>query len=251
MSLEMDENSPRCTKENRFSNYGYTKMLGEKLVMEANGKGSKIELATGVIRPCCSVIGYGDKYTIEKMFNGKAASLLYTDYTQDYVPVDNVVLGCLLLEKGIRKQGADGAIAGGKSDSAGSVLLPFHKVYVDVFCISNDEPITAEDFVDLACDIEKDMKVVQLPVRVMWVLAYIVEFMSLTALHKYISPQLRVLTPVTMCQVSYAYKSTKSRNVLGYEPLLTTEQGLKRALREYRHKKMIMSVARDLEPEAS
>ena len=109
----MDETSPLCTKKNRLNNYGYTKMLGEKLVREANGKGEEVLLATGVIRPCCSVIGYGDRYTMENMFKGKAASLLYTDYTQDYVPVDNVVLGCLLLEKELRKQGVSGSVAGG------------------------------------------------------------------------------------------------------------------------------------------
>ena len=107
--------------------------------------------------------------------------------------------------------------------------------------------MSAEDFVDLACDIEEDMSVVQLPVRVLWGIAYIIELLSLTSLHKHIPPQLRFLTPVTLSQVSYSYKSAKARKILGYAPLLTTEQGLKRALREYRHERMILSVARDLE----
>jgi len=66
---EMNEESPFVTRENSPSHYGWTKVLAEKLVIDANGtslKGSNAVLGTGCIRPCSAIFGAFDGIGIQR-----------------------------------------------------------------------------------------------------------------------------------------------------------------------------------------
>ena len=68
-----------------------------------------------------------------------------------------------------------------------------------------------------------------LPRKLLVVLAYIVEWIQWFTSGRGISGDLKSLTPAmtNLARISYILKSTKARDLLGYRPLFTVDDGVK------------------------
>ena len=214
VNMAMSEESPYVTRDTSPNHYGWTKALAEQRVLEANGKDGMV---TGSIRPCSGIFGRRDKMNLERLFKDRQAMMVKPRAYMDYVFVDNVAWGHLLLER---------AMQDGNQSVAGQA-----------FCVGNEEPMSSEDFYFTAKAFIPNLKVNYMPFVFVRLLAHGVETMQRFIPFK-LTPDkvgdLAICSPAMLdtC-MTYVFKSTKAKDVLGYQPIYTVDQGIQKSLREY------------------
>ena len=218
--LKMSEESPYVTTNNSPNHYGWTKALAEQHVLAANGQAwtsGNGHFATASIRPCSGIFGRRDKLNLERIFKIRRAFMLVPRTFLDWVFVDNVAWGHLLLEK---------AMQAGQSNIDG-----------EVFCVSNNEPMTSESFYNSVKTFFPALQIRYMPYVFSRVIAHGVETLQRFVPAK-LTPQtigeLAMLTPALFdtC-VDYVFTSTKAKDILGYKPIYTVDQGIQKAIREH------------------
>eukprot|EP00927_Polykrikos_kofoidii_P009691 TRINITY_DN14056_c0_g1_i1.p1 TRINITY_DN14056_c0_g1~~TRINITY_DN14056_c0_g1_i1.p1 ORF type:complete len:435 (+),score=46.71 TRINITY_DN14056_c0_g1_i1:196-1305(+) len=219
VSMTMDESSPYVDAASSPNHYGWTKVQAEQAIIQANGTelpNGKGHLATAAVRPCSAIFGPNDNFITEKTLREGEVKVFVPDAKIDYIFVENVVWGHLLLEKKLHSSPAE---VGGSA-----------------FCISNDDPIVADDFyVALMHFYEQSfkqrLKCTHLPRRLMTALAWASEtYQFLTG--RRIKGELALLTPATLntAGLSYAFSSKKARDVLGYRPLYSFDEAIQKTV---------------------
>ncbi len=214
VTMEMTEESPYVDRTTSPNHYGWTKALAEQRVLNANGRGGMV---TGSIRPCSGIFGRRDKMNLERLFKDRQAMMVKPRAYMDYVFVDNVAWGHLLLERAM--QDGNEAVAG------------------HAFCVGNEDPMSSEDFYFSAKAVVPDIKINYMPFVFVRLLAHGVETMQRMVPFK-LTPDkvgdLAICSPAMLdtC-MSYVFKSTKAKEVLGYRPIYTVDQGIQKSFREY------------------
>ena len=219
VKLNMTEDSPYVDAKSCPNHYGYTKVQAERLVLAASGPG----LATGSIRPCSGIFGPADKIITQRYLDQGSTLLIAADPYLDYVYVENVVWGHLLLERALLD----------KPKAVGG----------QAFCISNEEPMTSGDFcAKLRHYYEKQvgspMAVTYLPPRLMGLISYQIEAIQwLTG--GAIKGDGALLTPAMLqtARISYTFTSKRAGEVLGYKPLYTVDEALQRTVQFWAEEK--------------
>ena len=206
----MTEEDPYVTKSTTLSHYQLTKALAEKCIRESHGKrlanGEKLQ--TIVVRPTSMVFGAGEKCgPLSLALNTYFAPLLNPKTMLDVVSVENVAYGELLAEYALRTQPSE---VGGEA-----------------FCISNADPVCWADLYLLLQLHQRIILVTLMPWMylsfaclseiVQWVFRGRVSLGSLDQLS---------LATVALSLREYTFRPEKAKNLLGYEPLYTLEQGL-------------------------
>lgn len=220
--MDMDESAPLVDATTSPNHYGWTKVQAEQAIIASNGldlPGGRGPLAASVIRPCSGIFGPNDNFMTEKPLREGEMKIFLPDSKIDYVFVENVVWGHLLLEKHMHSQAA--------------------KVGGQVFCISNEEPIVADDFFTALGHfyekaMHRPMKRTYLPRRLMIILAYACEtYQRLT--RKRPKGDIALLTPamLNIASLSYAFSSRKARNMLGYAPLYTVDEAMQKTVSDW------------------
>ncbi|RCV44393.1 hypothetical protein SETIT_9G370200v2 [Setaria italica] len=212
-----DESMPYPDKFN--DSYSETKADAEKLVMRANGREG---LLTCCIRPS-SIFGPGDKLLVPSLVAaaraGKSKYIIgdgnnYYDFTY----VENVAYGHVCAEKTLSSE--DGAkIAAGKT-----------------YFITNMEPIKFWEFMSLILEgLGYERPSVKIPVSVMMPVAHVVEW-TYKKFAKY-GMKVPQLTPsrIRLLSCNRTFSCSRAKDQLGYEPLVSLKDGLKRTVESYPH----------------
>eukprot|EP01065_Artemidia_motanka_P037924 TRINITY_DN46813_c0_g1_i1.p1 TRINITY_DN46813_c0_g1~~TRINITY_DN46813_c0_g1_i1.p1 ORF type:complete len:459 (+),score=106.65 TRINITY_DN46813_c0_g1_i1:60-1379(+) len=215
--LNMDETSPLVSRDRSHNHYSWTKAAAEGVVLKA-AAGSTVR--TAIIRPCSVVFGPGDVRILERTLQpvafGKAfAPMVHCSAVNDYVYVDNVVLGELKAEARLR-EGASG-------------------VSGEVFNISNEEPLSFEEFLLITSFHAKNVVVVSLPKLLLTALAHISETAQLLFRGKVsLGRDLDQLTPATLATtaMSYTVDCSKARTRLNWAPLWNVDQAVQQSIEE-------------------
>jgi len=220
--MDMDEQSPLVGVHNCPNHYGVTKVAAEKLTRDWNGRsGESRTLSTVCVRPCSGIFGPNDNIITEPALRDGEIKIFIPDSVIDYVFVENVVYAHLLAEIALTKNP--------------------EQIGGEVFCISNNEPIMADDLYNSLQHFYeqkagKQLKKTYLPRRLLTALAYMVEaFQALT--HRRISGELSNLTPamINLAQMSYAFSSAKAQRLLNYQPLYNVDEGMQRTVELSKH----------------
>jgi nucleoside-diphosphate-sugar epimerase len=218
LGMEMDEDSPYVTAETTLNHYCWSKAQAEKIVIDANGtplaNGSR--LVTGILRPCSAVFGPNDGFLAEKTMTDGVSVMLTPSSKVDYVYVENVAWGHILLEKGLWDN--PGRIGG----------LPF--------CVSNNDPLFQADLFNMLCtfcnaSLPRKTIAVRMPQNLFIVLGWIFETYQRVT-RKRVPGILAQLTPATyqVASLSYGFSSKKAHDLLGYTPLYTVEEGCQKTV---------------------
>mmetsp|Transcript_4555 Transcript_4555/g.7905 ORF Transcript_4555/g.7905 Transcript_4555/m.7905 type:complete len:802 (+) Transcript_4555:362-2767(+) len=223
-----DETSPLLTREQAHGHYGWTKAIADRLSIEAdgtklpNGKDMKVT----VVRPCSGVFGADDRLSFEKVMELGVVPAIGPKAVMDWVYVENVVLGHLLAECALQdnRPGVRG----------------------EAFCISNEEPVSNEDFwlstkkhIQRMPRVKRESLFIEylyIPMAPLYVISYISEFVQWAFKGKVsLGKDVDILTPATLitATMSYTYTSKKAKRVLGYEPVFTLDEAIQRSLNEY------------------
>eukprot|EP00928_Gymnodinium_smaydae_P075441 TRINITY_DN58456_c0_g1_i1.p1 TRINITY_DN58456_c0_g1~~TRINITY_DN58456_c0_g1_i1.p1 ORF type:complete len:416 (-),score=70.90 TRINITY_DN58456_c0_g1_i1:110-1357(-) len=215
----MDEQSPLVDASNSPNHYGWTKVQAENAILAANGArlpNNNGKLVTGSIRPCSGIFGPGDNFMTERFLREGKVQIIIPDPKIDYVYVENVVWGHLLLEK---KLLSDADAVGGQ-----------------VFCVSNEEPIVADDFyAALAFFYQqvtgKPLLRTYLPIGLLTLIAWLNESFQ-RIFRKRVTGDLANLTPAMfkLAALSYTFSSKKAKTLLGYEPIYTLDEALQKTV---------------------
>ena len=224
----MDESSPLVGPTTSPNHYGWSKVQAEHAVLNANGSagatkgllGARRTLATGAIRPCSGIFGPEDRFMTQRWLDAGQTDIIIPWVTIDYIYVENVVWGHLLLEKALLDRPAK---CGGQA-----------------FCVTNGEPVMGQDFhkaLAYWCERVTGRKhlVKNLPYAPIAAMCYVVEaFERLTRTR--VGGDVGNLTPAMLATatVSYTFSHAKAARELGYEPLYTLDEALHRTVRQWR-----------------
>jgi nucleoside-diphosphate-sugar epimerase len=232
-SLEMNEKTPFTIRENSPSHYIWTKAIGEQLITRANGIGS---LQTIVLRPGY-VFGANDKKILDGMLkigrtilppNGGRTVI-------DFIPILNCVYAHLLAER---------ALISNSSSSSGSV-----DAAGETFCISNESPMRIIDFIGMVSVCRSNVgftpvHAVPTPELLLRGLSRVIDLFEIV-IGKYphlffmketpLMISLLNTTTLNFLDMSWAFSSRKAKEMLGYSPLYTVEQGIQHAVCEWRN----------------
>ncbi len=229
--INMNEETPYTTENDCPHWYALTKAIAEQLVLKANGKKGKNGqiLLTSCARPCASIFGAKDNILLQLVIdrsilpvppNGGRQSL-------NFIFVDNVVYGHLLVEKGL--------------------INDDKRVKGKPFCIPPEKMMRVCDFMALSCQFKKkylgqDVTILWMfPYQLLIILSYMVDiYHSIQQYHK-LSGDIEMLTPAAMVHLDkdYSYSYQKAKEVIGYEPLWTIEQGLAKSFLECKEKQLL------------
>eukprot|EP00931_Biecheleriopsis_adriatica_P101975 TRINITY_DN77019_c0_g1_i1.p1 TRINITY_DN77019_c0_g1~~TRINITY_DN77019_c0_g1_i1.p1 ORF type:complete len:428 (-),score=74.20 TRINITY_DN77019_c0_g1_i1:215-1456(-) len=214
---DMDENSPMVDQTNSPNHYGWTKVQAERAVIAANGQShSSGRLLTGCIRPCSGIFGPEDNFISERYMREGQVQQFISWSKIDYVFVENVVWGHLLLERGLRDKPQE---VGGQT-----------------FCISNVEPIVADDFYRSLAQAYKQvtgktMAMQYIPYRLLIGLSYFLEAMVSVTRYRIKGDAANLSgAMINLATLSYSFSSKKANKMLGYEPLYTVDEALQRSV---------------------
>ena len=204
------------------------KVQAEHAVLNANGSadatkgllGARRTLATGAIRPCSGIFGPEDRFMTQRWLDAGQTDIIIPWVTIDYIYVENVVWGHLLLEKALLDRPAK---CGGQA-----------------FCVTNGEPVMGQDFhkaLAYWCERVTGRKhlVKNLPYAPIAAMCYVVEaFERLTRTR--VGGDVGNLTPAMLATatVSYTFSHAKAARELGYKPLYTLDEALHRTVRQWR-----------------
>lgn len=212
-----DESMPYPDKFN--DSYSETKADAEKLVMRANGRDG---LLTCCIRPS-SIFGPGDKLLVPSLVaaarEGKSKYIIGDgDNYYDFTYVENVAYGHVCADKTLSSE--DGAKrAAGKT-----------------YFITNAEPIKFWEFMSLILEgLGYQRPSIKIPVSVMMPVAHVVEWTYKTFC-KY-GMKVPQLTPsrIRLLSCNRTFSCSRAKDQLGYEPIVSVKDGLKRTIESYSH----------------
>ena len=205
----LPESSPYTTRATCQNHYGWTKALAEKQILDANSE----SLATAAVRPCSLIFGYKDRFSMERFLASNKIVSINPDAEQDVVYIDNVVYAHLLAEA--------------------KLLAKAPGVGGQAFNITNERPLHMEAMHKLVVKHRPSVTVSYGPPNLLFAMAYVVEFLQWISGGQLASGgDLGMLTPpaLTTAMMSYTFSAEKAKRYLGYRPLFTVEQGIRRTV---------------------
>ncbi|CAB4296554.1 unnamed protein product [Prunus armeniaca] len=213
-----EESLPYPPKHNDF--YSATKAQGEELVIKANGvKG----LLTCCIRPS-SIFGPGDRLLVPSLVvaarAGKSKFIIGDgNNIYDFTYVENVAHAHICAERALASEGTVSEKAAGQA-----------------YFITNMEPIKFWEFVSLILEgLGYERPRIKIPAFVVMPIAHVVE-----CTYKLLGPygmKVPQLTPsrVRLLSCSRSFKCSKAQDRIGYTPIVSLQEGLKRTIESYPH----------------
>ncbi|KAF9588067.1 hypothetical protein IFM89_007308 [Coptis chinensis] len=213
-----DESLAYPSKHN--DSYSATKAEGEALVIKSNGRNG---LLTCCIRPS-SIFGPGDRLLVPSLVTaaraGKSKFIIGDgNNLYDFTYVENVAHAHVCAEHALSSEGEVAQRAAGQA-----------------YFITNMEPIKFWEFVSRILEgLGYERPSIKIPVPVMMPIAHVVEWT-----YKVLAPYgMRVpqLTPsrIRLLSRSRTFSCSKARDRLGYEPIVSLQDGLKRTIESYSH----------------
>ncbi|CAK7265391.1 erg26, C-3 sterol dehydrogenase [Sporothrix epigloea] len=221
--INADERWPVIRGKNQTEYYSETKAAAEELVLAANDRTSPSRLLTCAIRPS-GINGEGDTmalYHIINIYRGGKHNVQIGDNTNmfDFTYVENVAHAHLLAARALRMTAA-----------ASTAPLDHERVDGEAFFITNDSPIYFWDFTrtiwKYAGNEDGLDKVWVLPRAVGMFLGLASEVFS-AMLGK--TPTFNRQRITYACMTRY-YNITKAKQRLGYEPIVSLEEGIRRGV---------------------
>jgi len=200
--------------------YTLTKIEGEKVVLEANGKGG---VATCALRPS-GIFGEYDLLTVpttvEKARAGKLKYILGDGKNMmDWTYAGNVAAAHLAAADVLGAKGVGSKAAG------------------NAYFVTNDDPRPFWGFMGDLCDgLGYGRPRIHLPVGVILFIAYIMQYIIIPLL----SPIKRLETDFTPFRIIVAssnrtFSCARAKNDLGYRPTVDMDEALKRTLKHFAH----------------
>ncbi|XP_076890817.1 3beta-hydroxysteroid-dehydrogenase/decarboxylase-like [Bidens hawaiensis] len=211
-----DESLPYPSKHN--DSYSETKAEAEALVIKANGVNG---LLTCCIRPS-SIFGPGDKLLVPSLVAaaraGKSKFIIGNGLNMyDFTYVENVAHAHVCAERALASDGSASKKAAGEA-----------------YFITNMEPIKFWEFMSLILvGLGYERPRIKIPAYVMMPIAHIVE-----RIYKVLAPygmKVPQLTPsrIRLLSCNRTFNSAKANDRLGYSPIVTLQEGLKRTIESY------------------
>ncbi|KAF5748373.1 hypothetical protein HS088_TW04G00326 [Tripterygium wilfordii] len=203
-----------------IDSYSATKTEGEKLVIDANGANG---LLTCCIRPS-SIFGPGDKLFVPSLVSaaraGKAKFIIGDgNNVYDFTYVENVAHAHICAERALASEGQVSKNAAGEP-----------------YFVTNMEPIKFWEFTSLVLEgLGYERPRIKIPAFAVMPIAHVVEWMyKLFGRYGMKVPQ---LTPsrIRLLSCSRSFDCSKARERLGYTPIVSLKEGLKRTLETYPH----------------
>ncbi|KAL6207666.1 hypothetical protein ACLB2K_018621 [Fragaria x ananassa] len=216
--IDGDESLPYPPKHN--DTYSATKAQGEELVIKANGvKG----LLTCCIRPS-SIFGPGDRLLVPSLVvaarAGKSKFIIGDgNNIYDFTYVENVAHAHVCAERALASEASVAEKAAGQA-----------------YFITNMEPIKFWDFMSLILEgLGYERPRIKIPAAVMMPIAHVVEWT-----YKLLGPygmKVPQLTPsrIRLLSCTRSFKSSKAQDQIGYTPIISLQEGLKRTIESYPH----------------
>jgi len=228
--LNRDENAPYVVRETAHNHYGWTKAAADIMCLNVakNGEtcadGTPIQIA--IVRPCSGVFGGDDRVSFEKAMDLGVFPGVGVKQVMDWVYVENVVLGHILLEAALQR--GDPGVNG------------------EAFNISNNEALKNEDMWFTVMDVMKNyvhsekkksgLEFIFIPQAPLWAMAYLSELNQKIFKGKVsLGRDLDMMSPgmmATAC-MHYSYNSDKAERVLGYKPAYTLDEAIQKSLYDY------------------
>eukprot|EP00041_Stephanoeca_diplocostata_P012947 m.220232 g.220232 ORF g.220232 m.220232 type:complete len:425 (+) comp19157_c0_seq84:154-1428(+) len=211
-----DESMPLALDEtSSLNHYMRSKAMAESLVIAANSR----RLRTGCIRPTSGIFGPRDTYCMQQPLDKMEATAIgFEDSIMDWVYVENVVLGHLLLEAQL-----------GSSDPA-----VVDQVAGESFCINNGEPLTGMDFNRrIAWAAGSGFRYTKLPPPIMTMLCTIVGVLA--RLGRGPKGDLSQLSPCVLdfMTIGFVFSGAKAQRLLGYTPAYTVDEAIAKTVGEH------------------
>mmetsp|Transcript_29405 Transcript_29405/g.75805 ORF Transcript_29405/g.75805 Transcript_29405/m.75805 type:complete len:422 (-) Transcript_29405:511-1776(-) len=200
------------------SHYATSKAEAERRVLSTNGRENSkgVAMYCGSIRPCSAVFGPGDRLFVAPAIEKRESQVMGPWATVDFIFAENVSFGHILMENKMREE-REGKEGPGKC--AGRA-----------FNVTGERPMTMKEFHDVFKGFFPKLNVVYPPLPIIQTLAWASEMAQWmgTSLGK----ELSLLTPpVVFAQVTdYTFDSTLARKILGYFPVFSTFEGLKKTV---------------------
>ncbi|KAM1133438.1 hypothetical protein ACFX19_043395 [Malus domestica] len=216
--VDGDESLPYPPKHNDF--YSATKAQGEELVIKANGvKG----LLTCCIRPS-SIFGPGDRLLVPSLVvaarAGKSKYIIGDgNNIYDFTYVENVAHAHICAERALASEGTVADKAAGQA-----------------YFITNMEPIKFWEFVSLILEgLGYERPRIKIPAFVVMPIAHMVE-LTYRLLGPY-GMKVPQLTPsrIRLLSCTRSFKCSKAQDRIGYTPIVSLQDGLKRTIEAYPH----------------
>ncbi|XP_062082221.1 3beta-hydroxysteroid-dehydrogenase/decarboxylase isoform X2 [Humulus lupulus] len=213
-----DESLPYPAQHN--DHYSATKAEGEALVIKSNGVNG---LLTCCIRPS-SIFGPGDKLLVPSLIDaaraGKSKFIIGDgNNVYDFTYVENVAHAHICAERALSSEEAVAEKAAGQA-----------------YFITNMEPIKFWEFLSLILEgLGYERPRIKIPALVMMPIAHAVEWA-----YKLLGPygmKVPQLTPsrIRLLSCSRSFNCSKAKDRLGYTPIVTLQEGLRRTLESYPH----------------
>ncbi|KAJ0987488.1 hypothetical protein J5N97_005844 [Dioscorea zingiberensis] len=216
--FNVEESTPYPEKFN--DSYSETKAEGEKLVLKANGRNG---LLTCCIRPS-SIFGPGDRLMVPSLVAaakaGKSKFIIGDGNNEyDFTYVENVAYGHICAERTLASGGLSAENAAGQA-----------------YFITNMEPMKFWEFMSRILEgLEYERPKMKIPASVIMPIAHLVEWTyKILAQYGMRVPQ---LTPsrIRLLSCNRTFSCSKAKSLLGYEPVVSLEDGLKRTIESYPH----------------
>ncbi|KAJ3130124.1 hypothetical protein HK098_006183 [Nowakowskiella sp. JEL0407] len=200
--------------------YNESKAIAEDMVLKANGKGG---LLTSCIRPS-GVYGPVENQFLDALYDmvlsGRNYKFYIGDNTNlyDYTEVDNVAHAHLLAADKLSQQ--DPKVAGETFIVTDDAVRPFWDIHKEFFQYMG----------------VYDTHTINIPLIVAFFIAYITEFFVLL-----LKPIKQIHPTFTLFRIKVSagnryFNISKAKKYLGYKPVISQEEGLKRAALYYKKK---------------
>ncbi|XP_031401312.1 3beta-hydroxysteroid-dehydrogenase/decarboxylase-like isoform X2 [Punica granatum] len=213
-----DESLPYAAKHN--DSYSATKAEGEALVIKSNGVNG---LLTCCIRPS-SIFGPGDRLLVPSLIAaaraGKSKFIIGDgNNNYDFTYVENVAHAHICAERALASGGDVSEKASGQA-----------------YFITNMEPIKFWEFMSQVLEgLGYERPRIKIPAFVMMPIAHLVEL-----IYKLLAPygmKVPQLTPsrVRLLSCNRSFNCSKAKERLGYAPVVSLQEGLRRTIESYAH----------------
>ncbi|XP_073050960.1 3beta-hydroxysteroid-dehydrogenase/decarboxylase-like [Primulina eburnea] len=213
-----NESIPYPAKHN--DSYSSTKAEGEALVIKSNGSNG---LLTCCIRPS-SIFGPGDKLLVPSLVDaaraGKSKFIIGDGNNMyDFTYVENVAHAHICAERALASEQPVSEKAAGQA-----------------YFITNMEPIKFWEFMSLLLEgLGYERPKIKIPAAVMMPIAKLVEF-----IYKLLAPygmKVPQLTPsrIRLLSRSRTFDCSMANDRIGYTPIVTLQEGLRRTIESYPH----------------
>ncbi|KAF3446130.1 hypothetical protein FNV43_RR11309 [Rhamnella rubrinervis] len=213
-----DESLPYPAKHVDY--YSATKAEGEALVIKSNGVNG---LLTCCIRPS-SIFGPGDKLLVPSLVSaaraGKSKFIVGDGNNMyDFTFVENVAHAHVCAERALASEGKVTEKAAGQA-----------------YFITNMEPIKFWEFMSLVLEgLGYERPRIKIPAFAMMPIAHVVELTyKLFGRYGMSVPQL-IPSRIRLLSCNRTFNSSKAKDQLGYTPVITLQEGLKRTIESYSH----------------